>query len=67
MDTSRGTPTQVDLLISGGTILTMDPMNRIIENGAVAIRGDTILAIGPADILAESYVGRKTYARAIWR
>jgi len=36
----------VDLLISGGTVVTMDAEFRVIEDGAVAIEGDTIKAVG---------------------
>ncbi len=36
----------VDLLITGGTVVTMDPDRRIIENGYVIVKGDTIVAIG---------------------
>jgi 5-methylthioadenosine/S-adenosylhomocysteine deaminase len=36
----------VDLLISGGTIVTMDPERRILENGFLVVKGDTIIAIG---------------------
>jgi 5-methylthioadenosine/S-adenosylhomocysteine deaminase len=36
----------VDLLISGGTVITMDPEFRVIEDGAVSIQGDTIVAVG---------------------
>jgi 5-methylthioadenosine/S-adenosylhomocysteine deaminase len=36
----------VDLFISGGTVITMDPEFRVIEDGAVAIQGDTIVAVG---------------------
>lgn len=43
------TPRHVDLLIAGGCIVTMDPSRRIIENGAVAVDGDTIVAVGPTD------------------
>ncbi len=35
-----------DLLISGGTVVTMDGSRRIFEDGAVAARGDTIVAVG---------------------
>ncbi|MFI5093250.1 MAG: amidohydrolase [Candidatus Acidiferrales bacterium] len=36
----------VDLLITGGTVVTMDANRRIIENGYVIVKGDTIIAIG---------------------
>ena len=36
----------MDLFISGGTVITMDPEFRVIEDGAVAIQGDTIVAVG---------------------
>jgi 5-methylthioadenosine/S-adenosylhomocysteine deaminase len=37
---------QVDLLITGGTLVTMDSAARIIEDGAIAIDGDTMAAVG---------------------
>jgi 5-methylthioadenosine/S-adenosylhomocysteine deaminase len=37
----------VDLLVTGGTVVTMDAQRRVIEDGAVAIRGDSIVAVGP--------------------
>jgi 5-methylthioadenosine/S-adenosylhomocysteine deaminase len=36
----------VDLLITGGTIVTMDPGRRILEDGFLAVRGDQIVAVG---------------------
>jgi 5-methylthioadenosine/S-adenosylhomocysteine deaminase len=36
----------VDLFIAGGTVITMDAEFRVIEDGAVAIEGDTIAAVG---------------------
>jgi 5-methylthioadenosine/S-adenosylhomocysteine deaminase len=36
----------VDLLITGGTIVTMDSGRRILEDGFLAVRGDEIVAIG---------------------
>src|SRR2546421_11992255 len=36
----------VDLLITGGTIVTMDAGRRILEDGFLAVRGDAIVAIG---------------------
>jgi len=37
----------VDLLVTGATIVTMDPQRHVIENGVIAVRGDTIVAVGP--------------------
>jgi 5-methylthioadenosine/S-adenosylhomocysteine deaminase len=36
----------VDLLITGGTVVTMGADRRIIENGYVIVKGDTIIAVG---------------------
>ena len=36
-----------DILIAGGTVITMGPTRRVIEDGAVAIAGDRIVAVGP--------------------
>jgi 5-methylthioadenosine/S-adenosylhomocysteine deaminase len=35
-----------DLLVTNGTIVTMDASRRIIENGVVAVRGDSIVFVG---------------------
>jgi 5-methylthioadenosine/S-adenosylhomocysteine deaminase len=35
----------VDLAVVHGTVVTMDPTRRVFEDGAVAIRGDTIVAV----------------------
>ena len=49
-------PIGLDLLITGGTVLTMDPDNRLIEGGAVAVHKNTIVAVGPAAELRAAYV-----------
>ncbi|HKW55715.1 MAG TPA: amidohydrolase [Candidatus Acidoferrum sp.] len=36
----------VDLLISGATLVTMDLHRRIVENGYIVVKGDTIVALG---------------------
>ncbi|MGH9742624.1 MAG: amidohydrolase family protein, partial [Candidatus Acidiferrum sp.] len=36
----------VDLLITDGTVVTMDPGRRILKNGYVIVKGDAIVAIG---------------------
>jgi 5-methylthioadenosine/S-adenosylhomocysteine deaminase len=37
----------VDLIVSGGTVVTMDSARAIYQNGSVAVRGDSIVAVGP--------------------
>jgi len=46
---------KVDLLVTNGTVLTMDAERRVIENGAVAVRGDAIIAVGASADLAAQY------------
>jgi cytosine/adenosine deaminase-related metal-dependent hydrolase len=43
------------LLITGGTVITLDATRRVIERGAVAIAGTRIAAVGEADVLAQAY------------
>ncbi len=38
----------MDLLVTGGTVITMDEGRRVIPDGAVAIKGNRIEAVGPA-------------------
>ena len=45
----------VDLLITGGTVITMDPARRVLTPGAVAIGGADIVAVGSPDELRQAY------------
>ncbi len=45
---ASGFAAQVDWLISARYVITMDPSRRVIENGAVAVSGDRIVAVGAA-------------------
>lgn len=45
----------VDLLIVGGDVVTMDGTKRVIRNGAVAIRGENIVAVGPTAAITRKY------------
>src|SRR5258708_24847694 len=46
---------KVDMLVAGGTVVTMNAERRIIEGGAVAVDGHTIVAVGTrANIGAKS-------------
>jgi 5-methylthioadenosine/S-adenosylhomocysteine deaminase len=51
---------EVDILISGGTILTLDEKETKVENGTLAIKGDTISALGSSKEIEGSYWGGKT-------
>ncbi|NIA67841.1 amidohydrolase family protein [Pelagibius litoralis] len=49
-----------DLIVFGGTVIPMDPARRIIEDGAVAIAGDRVVAVGStAEVLAAHPAPRK--------
>ena len=50
----------VDIIIRNGWLLTMAPDSRVIKKGAVAVRGDSIVAAGPQDILGARYKPWKT-------
>ena len=43
------------LVITGGTVVTVDGAGRVIENGAVAIQGEKIVAVGDAASIAREY------------
>ena len=45
------------LVITGGTVVTVDAAGRVIANGAVAIQGEKILAVDGADAVAKAYPG----------
>jgi 5-methylthioadenosine/S-adenosylhomocysteine deaminase len=51
---------QVSLLVSGGIVVTVDPANRVIPNGAVAIDGTDIVAVDTAENIAKQFRGRDT-------
>jgi 5-methylthioadenosine/S-adenosylhomocysteine deaminase len=70
MVTSSVTPTvsqnrrsrteRVDLLILGGTIVTMDSSRRVIDDGGIAVSGGRILAIGTRAEIRGRYSARQT-------
>src|SRR5437763_304657 len=37
----------VNLIVSGGTVVTMDGARAVYDDGALAVRGDSIVAVGP--------------------
>ncbi|MDA0340772.1 MAG: amidohydrolase family protein, partial [Proteobacteria bacterium] len=46
-----------ELLIRGGTVATMDPTRQVIKDGAVRVRGNRIVAVGPARALDQETDG----------
>src|SRR5207237_7943105 len=53
-------PTSVDLIVSGGSIITMDAARRIIRDGALAITGDRIVAVGKRADVQRSHRAART-------
>jgi 5-methylthioadenosine/S-adenosylhomocysteine deaminase len=49
------TPTQVDTILTNGFVITMDDAFTLYQCGAVAIAGDSIVAVGPADDIAGKF------------
>jgi 5-methylthioadenosine/S-adenosylhomocysteine deaminase len=49
----------VDVLLMNGSVVTMDSNFTVYPNGAVAIRGRDIVAVGPADEIAARYTARE--------
>ncbi len=57
MTTTSGSA-EHDLVLAGGTVVTLDDDRRVIERGAVAISGNRITHVGDADRVVPSAAGR---------
>ena len=57
---SSSTKEKVDLLVSGGTIVTMDGDRLIVEDGALAVKGDVLAAIGFRSDIEKKYTAAQT-------
>lgn len=55
-------PEQADLILTGGTVITMNAAFELFTPGAVAVRDDTIVAVGPADTITAAYEAAETVA-----
>ncbi len=53
-------PRRVDLIVSGGTVVTMDAQRRVIEDGAVAVANGRIVAVGTRAEVLGRYAARET-------
>ena len=58
---SAGTCAQT-MVIYGDYVLTMVEGEAVIENGAVVIENDTIMAVGPRDVIDRDYIGARSLA-----
>ena len=54
----------MDLIIKGGTIVTMDGARRVIENGSVAVKGGRVADIGSAADIDRKYAAREVVLAA---
>ena len=56
----QSTPMQVDLLVRHGYVMTMDDHGALIEDGAIAVVGRDIVAVGRDADIASRYVAAST-------
>jgi 5-methylthioadenosine/S-adenosylhomocysteine deaminase len=51
---------RVDLIVTGGTVVTMNETRTVYEDGAIVVKGDTIVAVGSRNELEAKYVASQT-------
>src|ERR1035437_3995728 len=54
------TKQEVDLIVSGGIVVTMDGARKIPRGGSVAVKGDAIVAVGPRAEVERKYTSPHT-------
>jgi 5-methylthioadenosine/S-adenosylhomocysteine deaminase len=54
------TKQKADLIVTGGMVVTMDGPRSIYDDGAVAVTGDTIVAVGPRTEIEAKYTASQT-------
>jgi 5-methylthioadenosine/S-adenosylhomocysteine deaminase len=50
----------VDIIVSGGIVVTMDGARTIVRDGSVAVKGDAIVAVGPRAEMESRYSSAQT-------
>ena len=58
--TTSSSKQHADTIISGGIVVTMDPQRHIYDDGAVAVKGDEIVAVGPRSEIEAKYESGQT-------
>ncbi len=53
--------TQVDWMLTAGTVVTMDDQRHVFEPGAVVVHGHEIVAVGPEDAIRAGYDAADTW------
>jgi 5-methylthioadenosine/S-adenosylhomocysteine deaminase len=56
----QGRRSRADLIIRGGTVVTMDMARRVIEDGSIVVKGGRILAVGTRAEMDAKYVAPET-------
>src|ERR1700736_4626576 len=57
---SQATKEKADLIITSGTVVTMDGTRAIYDDGIIVVKGDTIVAVGPRRELEGKYIADQT-------
>lgn len=57
---AQGARQPADMVITGGAVITMDAERRILDDGAVAIVGGRIAAVGTSAEIAQRYAAKET-------
>jgi 5-methylthioadenosine/S-adenosylhomocysteine deaminase len=53
--------TKADIILTNATVVTMDHNDRVIRGGAVAVAGDSIVAVGPQDEISGAFRAAETF------
>jgi len=57
---SKGGKQVVDLVLSGGTAITVDAERRVIRDAGIVVQGENILFVGKSTEVSGRYTGKKT-------